>query len=193
MSKDQEALEEILKAFGIESFDLLLIGDGSGSRWGLPCGWGCISIRPELQERRLWYGAMNSGTVNVGEAMAYVAPLCWYVQQVVEDPKQQARIRDVHIITDSSYVERNGESGQLRQRTNSSSHTILWDAFKNLKSHGLDLHWHWCERDVIALNSVADRLSKFVRSLIQCHIEEAVSAASGETSPQTDWLQRING
>ena len=40
----QEALPHMLERFKITDWDLLLIGDGSGSNWSYECGWGCVSI-----------------------------------------------------------------------------------------------------------------------------------------------------
>lgn len=84
-----ETLEALLERLGIDNYDLLLVGDGSGSGWKLECGWGCVSIERSTLERRAWYGAMSAGTVNFAEMMAYLQPLCWYVSR---DAEQSSRL-----------------------------------------------------------------------------------------------------
>ncbi len=154
------SIEQILDYFKVVSWDLLLVGDGSGTKWnsGIGIGWGCISIEKLSFQRVLWYGAANNGTVNIAEAMAYMMPLLYYVGQW----KTTTQPRNVHIVTDSSYVAASGPKSNLPgQELNS-----VWDVYRQFARHGVKLHWHWLRRDSIDLNKVVDELSRQSRVLL---------------------------
>jgi ribonuclease HI len=142
-------------------WDFLIVGDGSGSNWNYQSGWASISIEKETLKRRAWYGAMNCGTVNFSEMMAYLQPLNWYVAAEANRRSKsgKVRFRDVHIVTDSKYCRDRGESPDSAPRRNSA----LWRVFDEFKRHGLLLHWHWIPRASVALNVYADKLSKEAR------------------------------
>ena len=158
----QETLDQLLERLGIHKYDFLLVGDGSGSQWGFECGWGCVSIDGSTFERRAWHGAMNTGTVNFAEMMAYLQPLCWYVNREMLNRKQPdypVIVRHIHILTDSQYVKNKGSHKNMTSGPNSA----LWQIFKQFGSYGMKIHWHWIRRDTVDLNKYADLLSKAAR------------------------------
>lgn len=154
---------------------MLLVGDGSGSKWSRPGGWGCVSVERRNFERKVWYGAANDITVNVTELTAYLFPLLWYSSQ----PGGIGEFRDVHIITDSTYAKNLGNSTQ-RPSVNSA----LWSAFKDFERDGMRLHWHWLERESTQLNSFADILSKESRLLIATDAVKTTAALSLGYTPK---------
>lgn len=158
---ENESLDKLLDRFKITDWSMLLIGDGSGSFWEQPIGWGCISIDKETLLRKRWCGSMNSGTVNVAEAMAYLQPLLWFVSNVIEKRKKDGKavVHHVHVITDSQYV-RNSDN---RREMLASGLGPIWRLFSQFITHGVMLHWHWAKRETVALNKLADRLSKASR------------------------------
>lgn len=158
-----ESLETLLARLQIDQWDLLLIGDGSGSTWERECGWGCVSVERATFERRVWHGALSHGTVNLAEAMAYLPPLCWYVDRELKNRKagNKVTIRHVHIVTDSTYLANSGKRPTIAKRNGNSS--PVWNVFRQFSSHGILLHWHWIRRDTIELNRFVDRLSKTAR------------------------------
>lgn len=164
---DNESLGDVLQRMHIHRWDWLLVGDGSGSNWNYQCGWGCISIERITLDRQLWYGAMNRGTVNFAEMLAYLQPLNWISGREEERRKAtgRRRIRNVHIITDSEYCRNQGDSEDLMPHRNGA----LWRVFDDFQRHGLVLHWHWLPRTNVALNVYADALSKAVRHLLRSH------------------------
>lgn len=163
---EQEALSQLLKRFRIDPWDLLLIGDGSGSNWDYQCGWGCVSIERVTLERRVWYGAMSHGTVNFAEMMAYLQPLNWYASQREQSHEGGSlAIKHVHIITDSEYCRQQGESQNLSPKRNGA----LWRMFEDYVRRGIILHWHWTPREEVGLNRYADELSKQARGLMKKH------------------------
>jgi len=156
-----EPLDALLERLGITHWDLLLVGDGSGSTWDRECGWGCVSVERETMQRRAWHGAMNAGTVNFAEMMAYIQPLGWYVSRELQQRKhgKSVQVRHVHIVTDSSYV------GGLRASPDllSGPNGALWQVFKQFTAQGILIHWHWIRRESVELNQFADQLSKAAR------------------------------
>ena len=179
----KEPLEELLIRLEIQpnEWDLLLIGDGSGSNWTRESGWASVSIERTTLERRVWFGSMNCGTVNFAEMMAYLQPLNWYASVELNNRKKSGgvRFRNVHIITDSKYCGEQGNKKDLFPKKNSA----LWKIFGDFQRHGILLHWHWIPRDTVELNAYADKLSKDARKAIAELRDrlEAEDLAAGDT------------
>ncbi len=177
-----ETLQALLARLEIEAWDLLLVGDGSGSKWDYPCGWACTALEHDSLERKAFYGAMNDGTVNIAELMAYLAPLSWYTTKVDAQRKASGdfRVRQIHIITDSSYTQGRGEA---KDAVTMKRNAILWGAFALIERRGFHLHWHWMEREEAALNRFADALSRAARMQIQAFSLLPVVAESTGLDP----------
>lgn len=135
--------------------DLLLVGDGSGTGWELASGigWACIAVEHD-GKRRVFHGAANAGTVGVAELSAYLIPLIWYREHAPDD----GRVRNVHVVTDSQYVQKMASSN-----TPPAKHDVLWASFAWFSRGGLRLHWHWVARGT-ELNRLADDLSRSART-----------------------------
>ena len=167
----QESLQDLLTRLkipqsGAERYDLLLIGDGSGCDWRIGAGWGCVSIeRLHEAEPMVWFGAMNRGTVNLAEMLAYVPPLTWYAARPTK-----LLTRNVHIITDSEYCKNTGTNNHALVQANGP----LWQIFAIFQRYGLLLHWHWCPREDVALNVYVDALSKSARLSLEASDPQAV-------------------
>lgn len=169
----------MLERFNVTKWDLVLVGDGSGSNWNNEAGWGVVAIEKDSMQRRTFYGAMNKGTVNFAEMMAYLQPLTWYMAEDARRRKELRStapiIRNIHIFTDSSYVRNQGDRKDLGFKKNKA----LWAAFELIHRQGYFLHWHWAERDDISLNTYADQLSKAARRLVKANDLEAGLLAAG--------------
>jgi ribonuclease HI len=165
---ETDYLEDILQDLGIaaDDWDLLIFGDGSGSNFDHACGWSAVTIQQDTLERRCWWGSMSQGTVNLAEMMAYIQPLSYFAAQEAKRRKGSGaapRFMQVHIVTDSSYVKEVGQSGDTLPKKNGA----LWRAFSDFARHGFLLHWHWVQRDTVALNRFVDLLSREARLQIQ--------------------------
>lgn len=173
-NRQLESLEKLLDRFKITEWDLLLIGDGSGSNWGYPVGWGCVSIEKRTMKRHVWTGGMSLGTVNFAEMMAYLQPLTFYVSYLDERRKkykEKRQAQQIHIITDSEYCKNQGRSSDLSPNRNGS----LWRIFDDFQRQGLFLNWHWAPREDVGLNIFADALSKASRSLFKDYDPEEMA------------------
>ena len=72
MQHENQLLDEVLRKAGIQEWDVLIVGDGSGSGWNGACGWCSILVDKLSRGRRVFYGAMNNGSVNVAETMTHI-------------------------------------------------------------------------------------------------------------------------
>lgn len=166
-------IEELIDQFGIDRWDLILVGDGSGSKWQLPIGWACLAYTMDRVTPRLFYGAANDGTVNLAETQACVIPLLWYLR-VTRGSGDKAPKR-IHIITDSQYVR---DAGQGGVRALQQANQILWTAIDMVSRQGMSLTFHWAERDTSQSNQCADLISKQARALFK-------------NEPAAEWLQQF--
>ena len=153
-----ETLMEELDATG--EFDVLLIGDGSGSKFGHSAGWACVSILRQSWEPRLWAGACNDGTNNLAELAAFLFPLGYFISQ----KRPAGEVLRIHIVTDSEVTARNGQ-----QTTKGvcpafgTSQGLWWRWIAEAREHGVLLTWHHRPRATLWLNSFADTVSKSAR------------------------------
>lgn len=176
-----ESLHELLARVGVadDDWDWLLFGDGSGSNYQRASGWATVSIERPTMDRQVWAGAMNRGTVNMAEMLAYLQPLTWIVnreQERVEAGGARRAVR-VHIVTDSQYCRDKGVTpGELVAKN-----AGLWAAFGALRRDGIVLTWHHMPREEAALNSFCDGLSKVARGLIESYNWSEGTAKDGTT------------
>lgn len=162
---EEETLEQMLKKAGIGRWDLLIVGDGSGSTADKESGWGSISVSRRSGKRILWAGCANRGTVNFAEIMAYLQPLTNFANEVDDDRRAGSSMQTihVHIITDSEYVKKTGGTKGRKIAKNAG----LWSCFDVFARMGFVIHWHWARRESSAMNRTADAVSKISRLLIK--------------------------
>lgn len=180
-ARASETLDELLARLGIadDDWDWLLFGDGSGSNYRRGSAWATVSIERVTMDRQVWVGAMNRGTVNMAEMLAYLQPLTWIVNQEHErvEQGQPRRAVRVHIVTDSDYCRQKGETpGDLVAKN-----AGLWAAFGSLRRDGVVLTWHHINREDAALNSFCDRLSKIARRLVESYNWSEGNVEDGRT------------
>lgn len=175
-----ESLDELLARLGIGAdWDWLLFGDGSGSNYGRACGWATVSVERVTMDRQVWSGAMNRGTVNLAEMLAYVQPLTWIVGREKERVKAGCgrRAVRVHVVTDSQYCATQGEVADGLMEANAG----LWAAVAALRREGVVITWHHIKREDAALNSFCDKLSKVARELIESYNWPEGAGGAGRT------------
>jgi len=157
------------------AYDLLLVGDGSGSTWDKPCGWCCV-----LVDGGRWYckyGASNCGSINVTELEPYLKTMLWYSKtlgRVRHDELRrlyptELKMLQVHIVTDCDVIANQG-NGTMSTKSNPE----LWLAFNHIRRLGYDFKFHWVPRNIVNLNDWCDRVSKGMRRKI-CALEQELS------------------
>lgn len=180
----------MLRRLKIDQWDMLIVGDGSGSVWTRSIGWGSVSIDRETRTREIWYGTANKGTGNFAEIMAYVQPLEWLMTQEQarrKNKKKPIRAQIVHIITDSKYCQERGSSGHLQNPANIG----LWAALNAYSRLGFVLKWHQRNGGDVELNRFVDKLSKLARTRglrynLRMLTEEARGKSVSEHNPDED-------
>lgn len=161
-------LQELLNELHIEDWDVLLLGDGSGSQWVRGYGWACVLVERNKLTPKVFYGGGSAGTNFISELEAYIRPLLWYS----EGPGKKVLkhrvatpgcfpLGQVHIVTDCKTLVEQG-NGKVRREKNKP----LWAAIESVASQGFMLNWHWMPREATALNRWADRQSRLMRTTL---------------------------
>ncbi len=183
-----ELLQDILRKAGITTWDFAIIGDGSGCGWKAGCGWAGIVIDHETRGRQMVNGAMNVGSINMAELMPYLQILTWLHQEVGKSRLKRTGILNVHIITDSQVVAKQGVITANPALDLPKVQQGLWAAMREFGRLGYHLHWHWADRMTNELNSVADLIAGLSRrTLIAAGItDDAAEAAAQRAADALD-------
>jgi|SRR5579871_4405928 len=170
------SLEALAEELEIYDFDLLLVGDGSGSVYDQPCGWVCAAYDRLKSEVTLHAAALSCGTNNFAELAPFVQAL-WFHHQV--HGKQQASAVEAAIISDSEVTVRCGQREYSRN-----ANGCLWSAVEWFEEHGYRLSWRHVRRCSNAWNSWADQNAGYMRQIMesQRHALLGGSACSSQQS-----------
>lgn len=154
-----------------DAWDVVLVGDGSGSHYGYPGGWG-VKIYDRLSDTSavLW-GGLSDTTVNVCELSPYVYGLLWHVHNHGKDhwsrrvqqcgPGVAPEPLKTYVLTDCAIIAAQG-SQQAERLTNEP----LWRSLESCKFSIYDVTWVYQERDQTNDNRLCDILSKASRKAI---------------------------
>lgn len=161
-------LQELLIEHNISNWDVLLVGDGSGSQWEHGCGWACVLVEQANLTPKVFYGGASAGTNYVAELEAYFRPMLWYIAGPgPARRKQRMAERDVspfvqiHVLTDCQVLANQG-NGLMKRDKNKP----LWAVLDAIAMQGYAFHWHWAPRENLALNRWADRQSRLMRTTL---------------------------
>jgi len=153
-------IDGILTSLSIENWDILIVGDGSGNRHDSPCGWSSILIERNTQNRRVFGGNANAGSITFAEAMPYVQALQWYDQLRGQDILKTTSHMLVHIVTDSQVVAITGNDARDLGKRPARTRLYLTSYLQELARARYKLHWHWARRESSELNKLCDALSR---------------------------------
>jgi len=169
MSADKVlTLREALEHFEIPKYDLLLVGDGSGTGWKQGIGWACVLIEGGSYAREVVYGALSAGTVNLAEVWPYYHAMLWYLNGPWK-PRRTRTTKHVYVITDSRIVAAQGNNQASRRLYGGVwADFDQWEREKNLK-----FHFRWLRRARLELNSFVDDLSR--RSRLAMNLKQSES------------------
>ena len=203
---ENQLLESVVAALQIPPCDLLVIGDGSGNRWDKACGWAAVLIEVATRRRRLFYGAMNFGSIEFAELMPYVQALAWYDNRIAGQEEVRTPKR-VAIVTDSEVLTRHVQ--ELRDPAVQPSRTlsIPLAMFRAFRDGGYDISMLWYRRQTLALNALSDLIAGLSRSQLMLsegwrdlesqwrlaeRAAEALNAVRATVNGQTPDIYRIN-
>jgi ribonuclease HI len=143
---------------GMTDFDIMLVGDGSGTTVDKACGWYCGAyMRPYTYAFR---GGASNGTNNFAELMPYVHAL-WTLHSMLNRWTYGKQHYKVTIVSDSEVTVRIG-NGQYQATKNES----LWAAMNWFKDNGYEITWIHVPRNSNPISTLADAEAKKAR--VQC-------------------------
>jgi ribonuclease HI len=132
-------LEGLSRRLGLADYDLLLIGDGSGTVYDQPAGWACLAYDTMKQQVRLHTGALSCSTNNAAELLPYLQALWFFHQDHGQAPPSPARVQ---VVSDSELTVRCG-LGRYARRANA----CYWAALAWFEGHGYRLSWRHVPRN----------------------------------------------
>jgi ribonuclease HI len=155
-------LEGLATELLLPAFDLLLVGDGSGTTLVKPSGWYCVSYERSLGEGGVQehFGGAGGGTNNYAELLPYCFALWAYhvSKQVPTSVKSASPVR-VAVVSDSEVTVRCG-NGEYERRANA----CLWAQVEWFERNGYDFRWVHVPRNSNPLNERADAVAGLARS-----------------------------
>lgn len=151
--------EDIAQNLGVSEFDLMLIGDGSGTTIEKECAAACFSYDRDLYQVRRHYCTFSHGTNNFAELVPYVHAL--WVLSYLQPAKE---LRRIVIISDSEVIVRQGQGRYARN-----SNTCLWAAIKQLEQESYVITWVHVPRNSNPISTACDRLAKILKKHLTTH------------------------
>lgn len=177
--------DELLDRWHVgDDIDVVIVGDGSGTTKGKPCGWAATVILrtgPAAGQRKTTGGGMNTGTCNVAEIMPYIQALNWLATW-----REQHELRGpvkVAIVTDCEMVAFQGNRlvAGLKSLAAVAANAPLWHALMAYHRDGYSLRFIQKNRSTSALNSLADAWAGNYRHAISA-VDPPVDANGDEIS-----------
>lgn len=161
MDARAEQLARLAADLGIADYDLLLVGDGSGTGVGAPCGWHCTAYDRQTGEVEEHFGGANGGTNNYAELAPYVHALWHY--HTTSGGNEPGFIPDlspvrVAVVSDSEVTVRCG-NGQYARRANGA----LWAAVEWFERNNYRLRWTHVRRNTNPFSKASDGVAGRVR------------------------------
>jgi ribonuclease HI len=151
-------LEDLARQLFVADFDLLLVGDGSGTVYAQPAGWGCLAYDRRKQQVNLHTGATSCGTNNFAELVPYVQALWHHHQDHQQAPAIPVRVQ---IISDSELTVRCG-NGCYARRANA----CLWASIAWFEQNGYRLAWRHVLRNSNPWSALMDAVAGQARRLL---------------------------
>ena len=143
---ETQTLQLLLNKMGNPQWDVILVGDGSGSGWAHACGWAATLICRRHQARRFFYGGMDCGSVNFAESMPYVQAITWYDAHHGKALLKQLGMLRVHILTDSQVIAGWGTKAMQGHSEIPRKHIGLFSAMREYRRLGYHCNFHWAPR-----------------------------------------------
>jgi ribonuclease HI len=158
-------LEALAEELALPAFDLLLLGDGSGTVYDEPAGWACAAYDRVKAQVTLHAGAVSCGTNNFAELAPYVQALWHHHQDHGQDPPASVR---VIIVSDSELTVRCGNRRYTRK-----ANGCLWAAVEWFEARGYRLAWRHLRRNSTGWHAWVDRVAGRARRLMAAPLGEA--------------------
>lgn len=148
--------EELEKLIDLTKYDVVLVGDGSGTSAGEACAWNCLLYETKTNRETWLNGGLSSGTNNVAELLPYITSL-WHYDYL--NPGKEIR---VCIITDSEFTAKCGD-GIYEKKIN----LAYWKALSYFKDIGYKISWKHIYRNTNCISSFCDKKAGELRKIIK--------------------------
>lgn len=146
-------LEALASELTLKDFDLLLVGDGSGTTAKASCGWACVGWNKISGDLDFHNGSMSCGTNNFAELIPYVQAL-WYFDQFFKSHAQPGQRGKIEIVSDSEVTVKCG-NGEYTRKGNG----CLWGGIEWFEKNGYDIHWTHVYRNTNCFSKRCDWLA----------------------------------
>jgi hypothetical protein len=179
----QGSLEHmVLSKLGNPKWDLLIVGDGSGSGWNQACGWAATLVDNVYGARRFFYGGMDCGSVNLAESMPYLHALSWYDAHHGKTLLKQLGFLRVHVLTDSQTIATWGNRAASPEGELPRKQLAFWAGIRELRRIGYQCEFHWSPRITTELNWAADLMAGLSRlEIIQAKFPGQIAGEDAAT------------
>lgn len=142
-----QEMESLASELGVPDFDLMLVGDGSGTTAEKTCGFACFAYNRRSGESKVHYGALSHGTNNLAELMPYIHALWHY--HVTANPINRVRVL---IVSDSEVTVRQGQGVYGRN-----ANACWWNAVNWFEKNGYVISWRHVRRNTNTFSKLCDR------------------------------------
>ena len=142
---------------GLNDFDFVLFGDGSGTTIELPCAWACHAVNTATKAVTKHFGGLSSGTNNLAELIPYLHAL-WHIQTSKETRSSTTRVA---IVSDSEVTVRCG-NGEYERRANAA----IWAGIEWFENNGFVILWKHVRRNTNPVNANCDLIAGQKRKLM---------------------------
>jgi len=151
--KQHVPLDGFLLQHAVATWDLLLMGDGSGLQWELGGGYAVFLIDKTSGRRAHLVGARTLTTINRMELSAYIEALAFHYSQFMRHAIEAPPYR-VHVFSDSKLTVDCG-AGRCMRKANGD----LWQSIDWFETRGYRITWHHMPRNNSQFHVLADELA----------------------------------
>jgi ribonuclease HI len=155
-------LEGLATELSLPAFDLLLVGDGSGTTLVKPSGWYCAAYERPLGDGGVLehFGGASGGTNNYAELLPYCFAL-WAYHVSKQGPTGVKSVSPVRVVvvSDSEVTVRCG-NGDYERRANA----CLWAQVQWFERNGYAFVWVHVPRNSNPVSERADAVAGSARS-----------------------------
>ena len=148
----QEIINKLNNDLDLPEYDVLLIGDGSGTVSTKCSAWGCFRFLLETEKLDYYFGGSNLGTNNFAELIPYLNVL-WLDHYEGHDIP-----RRVQIISDSELTVKCA-TGEYARNYN----LPIWNIVDYFKKLGYDIKWKHIARNSNQLHALCDKYAGQLR------------------------------
>lgn len=174
--------DKLLAQYGVPAnWDLLLVGDGSGSTAEKCAGYGVTVVYRDGNFRRTLLGGFSCISIPVAELFPYIHALWFFHDAMGKDIiRRRGRAISTVILCDNEMIVHQGMG--LSQRKHMAP---WWEAYSSIERMGYITKWIHVYRSTVALNEMADFMSVRSRVSIEALDKEFNTPLVYEVNPLT--------